>query len=316
MTGLQRLRRIAEKLVDRGPSEARSRSRDALRRRLAADPLNAATHRELAEQYAVETSLTARLRAHAEHRTAAALEALAAGSAPSESSARDGPGTGLATTLDELNHNQSYRFRTLAEAVQRIIGTARARVLDVGGGDGGLAWFLPEVDYVLAEPAVNGIDGAALPFPAASFDVVCACHVLEHIAPEQRAAFLDSMLAVSRRHVLLLNPFVMPDSLYPRRIELVLEITGAQWAREHLECGLPTLDEVTRFADSRGVECRVDPNGCLMTSLAMVYVTHYARLAGRSGELARINALFNAQSVERMTHATLPVAFLIHLESR
>ena len=306
-----RLRRLARRLARGRTGE---RPGETIRRRLAQNPLDAAAHRELALLFAGDGSLRGRLRAHAELRTAQALASDPAappipGPLPPETG---GPDSSL--RLQELDHNQSYRFRTLAGAVRRVAGVARPRVLDVGGGDGGLAWFLPEAEYVLAEPAVNGIDGAALPFPAASFDVVCACHVLEHVAPDRRATFLDNLLAVSRRHVLLLNPFQVAHSLYPRRLELILEITGAQWAREHLECGLPTLEEIQAYAASRSIRCRIEPNGCLMTSLSMVFVEHYATLAGRAAELDRINTLFNSLDVERSTHPELPVAHLVHLE--
>jgi 2-polyprenyl-3-methyl-5-hydroxy-6-metoxy-1,4-benzoquinol methylase len=63
---------------------------------------------------------------------------------------------------------------------------APIKVLDVGGGHGQLASFLPEASYCLAEPSVNGISGADLPFADRSFDYVVSCHVLEQI-PEVQA---------------------------------------------------------------------------------------------------------------------------------
>ena len=312
MKRLDRIRRGAGRALRHQRRD--SRAHRAVRARLESNPLDAGAHRELAVLYRDEGTHAARLRAHAESRTAAALAAIE-GADGRGSEGEPFEKTASISSVEDMDHNRNYRFRTLAAAVRRL-GKPRPRVLDVGGGDGGLAFFLPEADYVLAEPSVNGIDGAALPFAPATFDVVCACHVFEHIPPEQRTGFLDNLVTASRGDVILLNPFALPDSLYPRRLELMLELTGASWAREHLECGLPSLDEVTRYAEARALESRVEANGCLTTSLAMAFVGHYARLAGRQRELERIHALFNELGVERATNPVLPVAFLIHLSRR
>ena len=167
----------------------------------------------------------------------------------------------------------------------------RLSVLDIGGGDGMLALFLPEVDYVLAEPGTNGIAAEALPFGPRSFDVVLACHVLEHIPAEARTAFLETLCRTARREVVLLNPFRPADSGRDEWLELVLAVTGAPWAREHLACGFPALAEVEAFAAARGLPCRAEPNGLRTLSTLHVLLSHYAGLAKRSHDLPRINEL-------------------------
>ena len=62
-----------------------------------------------------------------------------------------------------MNHNRYFRFETLSRKVQELAGGETVSVLDVGGGDGELAQFLPQVGYFLAEPGVNGISGESLP---------------------------------------------------------------------------------------------------------------------------------------------------------
>jgi SAM-dependent methyltransferase len=279
---------------------------------LASDPLSARLHRDLAAQFATEGSLVGALRAYAELRTAAALGDRSESLQSLLEERRASFGRSV-PAVETLGHNPSFRHRALAEAIVRVTGSAACRVLDVGGGDGGLSCFLPAAEYVLAEPTINGIDGERLPFAERSFDVVCACHVLEHVPAPKRALFLDNLARVSRRHVLLLNPFVVRDSMYPERLELILEITGAAWAKEHLECGLPELAEVEAYAHARGFELAVEPNGNLGTSLAFVFLDFMAKAAGRTAELAKINALFNELDVERMTSDRLPVAYLVHL---
>jgi hypothetical protein len=84
-------------------------------------------------------------------------------------------------------------------------------LLDVGGGEGVLSLFLPQVQYVLVEPTINGISGTELPFEDKSFDIVVSCHVLEHVPPTERFQFLGQLCTKARRHVLLLNPFSEPN---------------------------------------------------------------------------------------------------------
>lgn len=90
-----------------------------------------------------------------------------------------------------MNHNQYFRFMSLAVAVRARKHNTALSVLDVGGGGGQLAAFLPDASYCLAEPAVNGISGTDLPFPYNAFDYVVSCHVLEHVSVDQRHQFLD-----------------------------------------------------------------------------------------------------------------------------
>jgi len=99
--------------------------------------------------------------------------------------------------------------------------TGAARVLEVGCGEGRLAQQLiraarparfeacdvelrpiPDLDpqIALREASIY-----ALPYPAASFDLVICCEVLEHLADP--AAGLAELARVSARHVLLSTPW-------------------------------------------------------------------------------------------------------------
>ena len=63
-----------------------------------------------------------------------------------------------------MNHNQYFRFISLSSEITRRAGGTELSVLDVGGGEGQLAAFIPNASYCLAEPNVNGISGTELPF--------------------------------------------------------------------------------------------------------------------------------------------------------
>lgn len=215
--------------------------------------------------------------------------------------------------LETLDHNRYFRLKTLAEAVARLaVGLeGRPSVLDIGGGDGMLALFLPDVDYVLAEPGTNGLSGESLPFDARSFDVVLACHVLEHVPADAREGFLETLCRVARRHVVLLNPFRPAEETRDAWLELVAATTGAPWAHEHLACGFPSLDFVTDFAARRGLPCQVEPNGMRLVSTLHVLLSHYAALARRSADLPRINALLNAVPGESLHDREMATAWLV-----
>ncbi len=216
--------------------------------------------------------------------------------------------------LEQLDHNRYLRLRTLAREIRRLAGPDPCSVLDIGGGDGALAAFLPDDAYLLVEPATNGLSGLDLPLPAGSVDVVCACHVLEHIPPDGRDAFLDQMVATAGGHVLLLNPFAAPGGHHRERLQLAVDLTGAGWAREHLECGLPELSDLRDYARRRQLTLELRPHGAVGTSFTMTMLHHFANLAGRPREAARINAYLNGLEDDLLTSPALPAAWLAHFD--
>jgi hypothetical protein len=236
---------------------------------------------------------------------ASATGSLAARALRLRSEAEEAPARPLAV----LNHNRYFRLKTIADHVRGLYGGGDLALLDVGGGDGALSVFLPQTRYALAEPATNGISADA--FPPKSFDVVVACHVLEHVSGDGRTAFLESLSSRAKRHVLLLNPFFDPAGHVTERLKLIVEITGAEWARAHLECDLPDLDEVKGFAAERGYDCKVYPNGSLPTTLSFVFLDHFA--AARKEDVEKINTFYNTMLYDRLTCPQSPTAYLVEI---
>jgi hypothetical protein len=172
---------------------------------------------------------------------------------------------------------------------------------------------LPECSYCLAEPTVNGISGELLPFDDGAFDYVVACHVLEHIPVESRHQFLEQLLSKSREGLILLNPFHIPGSSEKERLGLVIEITGAQWAKEHLDCSLPHLELIKSFAEQHSLDIEIKPNGSLTTSMALVFMDYFSAQSGQSESWEQVNHFFNTSFIGLMDSDSFPAAYLIIL---
>lgn len=211
-----------------------------------------------------------------------------------------------------MNHNQYFRFISLSSEIVNRAGGNDISVLDVGGGDGRLAAFIPNASYCLAEPKVNGISGTELPFPKHSFDYVVSCHVLEHIPSDKRTLFLDQLLSKARRGVILLNPFQVEGTHVEERLKLFIEITNADWAKEHLDCMLPNIDDVKNYANDKGLEIFIKPNGTLTTAAAFVFIDYFAARSGCHAEWEKVNAFFNEKYTNILDSAQYPNSYLIY----
>ena len=214
-------------------------------------------------------------------------------------------------SCDELSHNQYYRFHTLATELRIRAAGRKIAVLDVGGGEGQLASFVPEFQYCLVEPITNGISAFDLPFDDASFDFVVACHVLEHIPVGEREQFIDQLMTKSREGLILLNPFQIAGVDDVEQARFIFELTGAQWALEHVECGLPQIEDMYKYANDRGLTVSAKPNGSLATTTSVVLMDFIALRSGATDDWKKINRFLNAEFRRGLDSNDLPTAFLV-----
>jgi len=213
----------------------------------------------------------------------------------------------------ELDVNQYQRFKVLQFHLKPLLKDGGS-VLDIGGGHGILSQFIPTTDYFLIEPAVNGISGEELPFSDNSFDVVVTCHVLEHIPANKRSEFINELLRVAKHKVLIFNPFKSLELDDKKRMELVLDVTNASWAREHLECGLPEVKDVCDYISSRGLSCTVHGYGDIYAATSTIFMSYFAGKR-QLHNLKKINKHLN-QSYDQLQKSRYPTNIMIEVTVR
>ena len=210
--------------------------------------------------------------------------------------------------LTKLDVNQYQRFYILQSHLNKIL-QKKESILDIGGGHGILAQYMSGNQYFLVEPSVNGISGLKLPFGDNCFDAVVTCHVLEHIAPDDRNLFIDELVRVASKNVLIFNPFKNSDLDETERLQLILEVTKAPWAEEHLKYGLPKLEEITDYLSTQGLLFTLKEYGDIYASIATVFMSYFAeKIDGH--KLLKINQHLN-QNYDQMGHSKYPTNIMI-----
>jgi len=128
-------------------------------------------------------------------------------------------------------------------------------LLDVGGTTHGLfERFLetasPGLEFSIANPGYNGIDGCDLPFGDNEFDVVTCIDTLEHVQPSDRGRVISEIRRVAKRLVVVAAPYDTPWTSGAE--EMLYELSENKFLREHLEFGLPSLQDFRRYSADIG----------------------------------------------------------------
>lgn len=198
--------------------------------------------------------------------------------------------------LLDMPFDQYQRYRA-SEEVIRIIkkgtGRKKLKILDVGGyfknSEGQdtfpLMEFFPEDEVIVLDKAdcrlpqyIRG-DATAMPLCQKTFDVLICQDVLEHISPSQREKFLDNLLQTTKDFVVLGAPFKTENSVLAEKIlyEFIMKTLKGKHREleEHMENGLPELENVKSFFEYKKISYCDFPSGYLNNWLLLMMVKHY-----------------------------------------
>ncbi len=125
-------------------------------------------------------------------------------------------------------------------------------VLDVGGELNHLSQFIKPKNIIVANLDTGDvlIKKTNLPFKQCSFDVVCAIDVLEHIPKKNREKFINDLLRVAQKKVILSFPIgTIEHTNYERKMQTFLVKKGINvtYLKEHIKYGLPQREEIEKI---------------------------------------------------------------------
>lgn len=145
----------------------------------------------------------------------------------------------------ELTWDRFIRLHNTAESITALVPRG-SQILDVGGFDGSLAMFLPDYEVHVIDPATTGATG--LKIENCQYDFVVSIDALEHVAPNQRASFLQQLTGVAIQ-MCFIN---FPARHTVRAQQLVYELTKNPLVREHVGWELPDREHVKEQLELAG----------------------------------------------------------------
>lgn len=154
---------------------------------------------------------------------------------------------------NDLSWDRFVRLQASAEAVMESGCTT---VLDVGGYDGALAFFLQDTPIDLVDPATTGGSILDLPVDDYSYDCVVAVDVLEHVPPDDRSKAIAELARVAKSGIVLNYPCRNSKDAQ----KMVLGLTNNPLIREHVEWELPDSEAVLEELNMLGFTGTIKPH--------------------------------------------------------
>lgn len=183
-------------------------------------------------------------------------------------------------------YDLTSRHLLVARLVRRLCEPGE-RVLDIGGSAGLTSRFLSGYEVITTDILPQSVDvvasGDHLPFRSDSFAVAVVLDVLEHVPSAVRADLLDEAVRTSLS-VVVAGPFSNPEihaaEAHQREIFEALHGQSHPWLEEHLQCGLPSLEETIQCLENQGLRTRLFGSNPLGLWEAQLANTHIALRLG------------------------------------
>jgi len=93
------------------------------------------------------------------------------------------------------------------------------------------------------------------------------------------------------------------------RLNLILEVTNATWAKEHIECGLPCIEEITEYLSSQHLSFITKEYGNIYSTIATIFMSYFSEKV-HSDALVKINRHLN-QKYNQLDSSRYPVNIMI-----
>lgn len=193
--------------------------------------------------------------------------------------------------------DQYQRYKTaqiIINEIKKNLGLSKLRILEVGSSNlKNLEYFLPEDDIFQSdiEPLKNGnkqknffvADATNMPEIADNtFDLVIAMDVYEHIPNSKREFFLNEINRVASIGVLLCFPYfsIQNQGAEKRANQFYQLMYGKshRWLSEHLENGLPTIDELKNYLTMNNYNYELFYHGDIFLWEELIKVLFYSYL--------------------------------------
>ncbi|RJQ33018.1 MAG: class I SAM-dependent methyltransferase [Actinobacteria bacterium] len=223
------------------------------------------------------------------------------------------------TDLLNLPFDMYQRYRDVAEIVSALKDGQKLKILDVGGFPGVITDFLSHNNITVLDvynksdlpkerTSVNYVkgDGAKLSFDDNSFDLVCSLDTLEHVEASKRDAFLSELARVSKNYVILIAPYFSENNRLAEEITYQFFLSTFksefQILKEHLDNGLPQLNEVVSYFSDSGFSKITIPSGYLYNWLPMQVAKMYVQSLNDSEKLHQLLDRFYNQNYYESDH--------------
>lgn len=217
----------------------------------------------------------------------------------------------LAKTLPFDQYSRQMIVATLVNKALRPDAKAKLKIIDIGGHKGKTREFLPSDDVTILdvfdesyEGYVKG-DATKIEFADETFDIAVSFDVLEHIPRPSRPAYLSEALRVSKMGVFIAVPVNAEDrkttdaEMLLNEVNMELFGEDHRWLKEHIDLGIPSLDEMQKLLGKSGAYFVSMPSNQLddwIMLQTLIFIASQNSLATQA--VNEVNAWYNEHCLE------------------